>query len=71
MSSTLALIKNFYDGVARQKALSFWSIGSWGGGGLYSFFGNEVTQLWGWRTIFIISIIPLTSFTLLFGTPDS
>lgn len=30
MPSSLALIKDFYDGNARERALSFWSIGSWG-----------------------------------------
>ena len=31
MPSTLALMKAYYEGDARQRALSFWSIGSWGG----------------------------------------
>lgn len=31
MPSTLALLKAYYDGPARQRAVSFWSIGSWGG----------------------------------------
>ena len=34
MPSTLALMKAYFDGEARQRALSFWSIGSWGGSGL-------------------------------------
>src|SRR4029077_19437397 len=38
--STMALIKTFYDGKDRQRALSFWSIGSWGGSGFCSLFGG-------------------------------
>jgi hypothetical protein len=31
MPATLALVKAYFDGKARQRAISFWSIGSWGG----------------------------------------
>ena len=34
--ATLALMKANFDGKERQRALSFWSIGSWGGSGLSS-----------------------------------
>ena len=37
MPATLALIKTWYEGKARQRAISFWVIGSWGGSGLSSF----------------------------------
>ena len=33
MPSTMALVKTYYEGKDRQRALSFWSIGSWGGSG--------------------------------------
>ncbi|OSC76867.1 hypothetical protein BA904_29170 [Klebsiella pneumoniae] len=36
MPATLALIKTWYEGRARQRAVSFWVIGSWGGSGLCS-----------------------------------
>ena len=36
MPATLALLKAYFDGAARQRAVSFWSIGSWGGSGLCS-----------------------------------
>ena len=36
MPATLALIKTWYEGKARQRAVSFWVIGSWGGSGLCS-----------------------------------
>jgi len=36
MPATLALIKAYFAGSERQRALSFWSIGSWGGSGICS-----------------------------------
>ncbi len=42
-SSTMAMIKSYYQGKDRQRALSFWSIGFWGGSGFCSFFGGEVS----------------------------
>lgn len=30
MPATLALIKTYYDGAQRQRAVSFWVIGAWG-----------------------------------------
>jgi len=44
MPATLALMKAYYDGKERQRALSFWSIGSWGGSGLCSLFGGLVAD---------------------------
>jgi DHA2 family multidrug resistance protein-like MFS transporter len=53
MPSSLALIKDFYDGPARDRALSYWSIGSWGGSGLCSLFGGLLAvSFLGWRSIF-------------------
>ena len=40
MPSSLALIKDFYNGRQRDRALSYWSIGSWGGSGFCSLFGG-------------------------------
>ena len=41
MPSTIALIKAYFDGPDRQRALSYWSIGSWGGSGVASFAGGQ------------------------------
>ncbi len=72
MPSTLALMKTYFQGAERQRALSYWSIGSWGGSGICSFFGGFVATYFGWRSIFIISIIiAVTSLLLLKGTPES
>ncbi len=72
MPSTLALIKAYYQGAARQRAVSFWSIGSWGGSGVSSLFGGILASTIGWRWIFWISIIiAIGSFFLISGTPES
>jgi DHA2 family multidrug resistance protein-like MFS transporter len=72
MPATLALMKAYYDGAARQRALSFWSIGSWGGSGLCALLGGVVDATLGWRSIFWMSILVATvSWTLIRGTPES
>lgn len=72
MPATLALLKAYFDGAARQRAISFWSIGSWGGSGLCSLFGGFVASWLGWRWIFWMSIVvALISFFLIRGTPES
>lgn len=73
MPSTMALVKTFYEGRQRQRALSFWSIGSWGGSGLCSLFGGAIAASFlGWRTIFYISIVLcLISLFLTRRTPVS
>lgn len=72
MPSTLALIKAYYQGASRQRAVSYWSIGSWGGSGLCSLFGGILASTIGWRWIFWFSIIvAIVSYALISGTPES
>ncbi|WP_414054559.1 MFS transporter [Macrococcus equi] len=72
MPSTLAIMKAYYEGAERQRALSYWSIGSWGGSGVCSLFGGAVATAFGWRWIFIISIIvAILAMLLIKGTPES
>jgi DHA2 family multidrug resistance protein-like MFS transporter len=72
MPATLALMKIYYDGAQRQRALSFWSIGSWGGGGLCALLGGVVDSTMGWRSIFWLSnAVALASWILIRGTPES
>lgn len=73
MPSSLALIKEFYNGAARERALSFWSIGSWGGSGFCSLFGGLMAvSFFGWRSIFWISIaVAAVSLYLIRDTPNS
>ena len=72
MPASLALVKAYWDGKARQRAVSLWSIGSWGGSGLCALFGGLVASNFGWRYIFwggiVVSII---GFLLVKGTPES
>src|ERR1044071_4896821 len=72
MPATLALIKDYFDGKERQRAVSFWSIGSWGGSGVSALFGGLVASTLGWRWIFWMSIVVAAiSFLLLRGAPES
>lgn len=72
MPSTMALVKTYWDGPGRQRAVSMWSIGSWGGSGLSAIFGGAAVQYIGWRGIFITYIvISLIAFLLIRGTPES
>ncbi|PFO09003.1 MFS transporter [Bacillus sp. AFS076308] len=72
MPSTIALVKEYYEGKDRQRALSYWSIGSWGGSGVCSFAGGAIATYLGWRWIFIFSIIfALLGMLLIKDTPES
>ncbi|PTE44302.1 MFS transporter [Staphylococcus equorum] len=72
MPSTLAIINEYYIGQRRQRALSYWSIGSWGGTGICSLFGGIMSTFIGWRSIFIISIIvAVLSMYLMKHAPET
>lgn len=49
MSSSLALVQVYWEGAARQRAISLWSMGSWGGSGFAALFGGLMAQNVGWR----------------------
>ncbi|WP_369045569.1 MFS transporter [Sinomonas sp. P10A9] len=72
MPATMALVKTYWDGPGRQRAVSMWSIGSWGGSGLAAIFGGYMSTLVNWRWIFVASIvISVISILLMWGTPES
>lgn len=72
MPATLSIIKNYYHGAARQRAFSFWSIGSFGGSGLSSFIGGTIATYLGWQSIFLLSIaISVLGMLMIRGTPES
>lgn len=72
MPATLALMKTYFEGKNRQRALSFWSIGSWGGSGVCSLAGGAIATYMSWHWIFIFSIIcSLLGMMLIKGTPES
>ncbi|KAB7704441.1 MFS transporter [Bacillus aerolatus] len=72
MPATIALIKDYYEGADRQRAISYWSIGSWGGSGVCSFAGGAIATYMGWKWIFIFSIVfALLAMILIKDTPES
>lgn len=72
MPASLAIIKEYYKGKERQRAVSFWSMGSWGGSGVASLAGGTISTYMGWKWIFIISIICcIVAFFLISGTPET
>ena len=72
MPAGLALIKTWWSGAGRQRAVSMWSIGSWGASGLCALFGGLVAAQFGWRAIFFASIaVALLGLWMLRGAPES
>lgn len=66
MPSTLALIKTYWKGTDRQRAVSMWSIGSWGGTSVSSFLaGVMASSFLGWRSIFLLGALVSTASILL------
>lgn len=72
MPASLALVNAYWDGPGRQRAISMWSIGSWGGSGLCSLFGGLMSQNFGWRSIFWAAIVvSVLGLWRMRGTPES
>lgn len=72
MPASLALVKAYWDGAARQRAISLWSMGSWGGSGFAALFGGLVAQNVGWRSIFFAAAaVSVVGMLMVRGTPES
>lgn len=72
MPASLALLKAGWDGAGRQRAVSLWSIGTWGGAGLCSLVGGLIAENFGWRSIFwVAALVCGIGLLLLRGTPES
>ena len=72
MPASLALIKTYWEGAGRQRAISLWSMGSWGGSGFAALFGGLMADNVGWRWIFFASAgVSLVGMLLVRGTPES
>jgi len=72
MPASLALVKAYWKGAGRQRAVSLWSIGSWGGSGFAALFGGLMVQNVGWRWIFIASAaVSVIGMLMVRGTPES
>lgn len=72
MSSSLALVQVYWEGPARQRAISLWSMGSWGGSGFAALFGGLMAENVGWRWIFFGSAaLSIIGMLMVRGTPES
>ncbi len=72
MPASLALIKTYWDDASRQRAVSLWSMGSWGGSGFAALVGGLMTENIGWRWIFVASAaISVAGMLMVRGTPES
>ena len=72
MPASLALIKTYWEGAGRQRAVSLWSMGSWGGSGFAALFGGLMAENVGWRWIFVASAgVSLVGMLMVRGTPES
>lgn len=72
MPSTLALVNAYHKDADRLRALSFWPISSWGGGGLCNIFGGAVATCLGWRyTVWLVIPVALIALWAMAATPES
>ena len=72
MPASLALVKAYWDGAGRQRAVSLWSMGSWGGSGFAALFGGLMAENVGWRWIFFASAAcRVLGMLMVRGTPES
>ncbi len=73
MPASLALLKVYWDGRERQRAVSMWAIGTWGGSGLTAIFGGFMASTaLGWRAIFVTSaLVSVASILLVRQIPES
>ncbi len=71
MPASLALVKAYWEGKERQRAISLWSMGSWGGSGFAALFGGLMVSV-GWRWIFFgAAAVSVIGLILIKGTPES
>lgn len=72
MPASLALVKAYWDGAERQRAISLWSMGSWGGSGFAALFGGLMAANVGWRWIFFGAVaISIIGLLMMKGAPES
>lgn len=72
MPASLALVKAYWDGAERQRAISLWSMGSWGGSGFAALFGGLMAANVGWRWIFFGAVaISILGLFMIRDMPES
>lgn len=57
MPATISIFNNVFEGEDRRKALSYWSLGAFGGTGLASLFAGTMATFIAWQWIFVVSIV--------------
>jgi len=71
MPATIALMKTYFEGKKQATALTWWSVGSWGGSGFCAIIVGLIEPRLGWQAIFWISIVvAIVGFILMLGTPE-
>lgn len=72
MPSTLALLREYWDEKGRQRAISLWSMGTWGGTSFAALVGGAMADNLGWRWIFIVSCaLSILGLFLIRDLPES
>lgn len=72
MPCTIALMKTWFEGEKQATALTWWSVGSWGGSGFCTILVGVVEPSLGWQAIYWISVgVALVGLLLIMGTPES
>jgi DHA2 family multidrug resistance protein-like MFS transporter len=72
MPSTIALMKTYFQEKQQATALTWWSVGSWGGSGFCAILAGLIEPNLGWQAIFWISaVIAIIGFCLMLGTPEA
>lgn len=72
MPATLSLVKSYYQGDARHRAVTRWSMSSWGGAAVASILVGAITTAINWRISYVFSIVmSIAAFFLIVPTPES
>lgn len=72
MPTSLGLLKILWSGAQQQRAISFWSMGTFGGSGFSALLAGIIATNLGWRYIFIISIVvAIAALFLLKDLPET
>jgi DHA2 family multidrug resistance protein-like MFS transporter len=71
MPATLALVKVYYSDADRPRALSYWSMSTFGCASVSSIFGGVIATHVGWRWAFLLAVPCISlSFLLLRSAPE-
>ncbi len=72
MPASLALLGVYWSGKGRQRAVSLWSMGTWGGSSFATLFGGFMISTLGWRAIFYVcALFAIIGLLLIKGLPES